>query len=206
MSKKRDTVYMHGTLYWAKIFGAPRTNYNEDGREWAFEFEPDEDGVADLRERGLYDRMKTKFKKDGSIRRGYEDREPYLVLKRKELDYEGKPNEHIRVVDAANQPWNDKTLIGNKTEADVKIQIVDYGAGKKAGIYPIAIRVLELVPFVSNDFEPLASDDPRAQSAKEKYNANDFEKDFGLNEDEPTSEPTEEEAPSADTDDDPPVD
>lgn len=177
MSKKRDTVYMQGKIYWAKILGAPRPNYSEDGREWTFEFEPDENGVGLLKEHKLKDRLV-----DRSDRKGYEDRGEFLRLKRKELDYEGKPNEHIRIVDANNVAWNDKKMIGNGTLADVKLQIVDYGAGKKKGIYPIAIRVLEHVPYESNDFAPLDEDDPRRKAAPSS-NAPDFEKDFGLDED-----------------------
>lgn len=177
MSRKRETLYLTGKLYWAKVFGAPRTNYNEDGREWTFEFEPDADSVAALTERGLGDRVKLGKKADGTFKRGYEDRLPYMNLKRPELDFEGKPNEHIRVVDAANQEWTGGK-IGNETEADVKVNIVDYGAGKKKGIYPQAIRVLELVPFVSEEFAPLDASDPRVQKAKAK--ADDFRKDFGL--------------------------
>lgn len=181
MSKKRDTVYMQGKVYWAKIFGAPRPNYNEDGREWTFEFEPNDDGVALLKEHKLKDRLKDK----------YEDRGPYLTLKRKEFDFEGKPNEHIRVVDAANQRWDDNKLLGNETTVDVKLTIVDYGPGKKKGIYPVAIRVLEHVPYESNDFASLPENDPRVKKAKASYTAPDFEKDFGM--DEPAEETPEDE-------------
>lgn len=181
MTKKRDTVYMHGKVYWAKIFGAPRTNYNEDGREWAFEFEPDEAGLDLLvKEHKLKDRLKDKYKKNGDLRAGYENRDnPFIILKRKEFDYEGEPNEHIRVVDAANQPWNPREELGNETEVDVKVQIVDYGPGKKKGIYPVAIRVLELVPFVRSDFAPLAETDERVQKARAKNTGPSIEEDFG---------------------------
>lgn len=195
MTKKRDTVYMQGKLYWAKIFGSPRPNYNNDGREWTFEFEPDDNGLALLKEHKLTDRLKER-----------EGRNPYIILKRKEFDYEGKPNEHIRVVDAANHRWNDKTLIGNESLADVKVQIVDYGKGKKQGIYPVAIRVLEHVQYESNDFEALDEDDPRVKKANANYTAPDFEKDFGMDEDEPTNEPIEEELENhPDLDDDMPA-
>lgn len=207
MTKKRDTVYMHGKIYWAKIFGAPRTNYNEDGREWAFEFEPDEAGVeALIKEHKLKDRLKDKFKKDGTMRTGYDNRDNlYIILKRKEFDFEGEPNEHIRVVDAANQKWNPKTELGNGTEVDIKLQIVDYGPGKKKGIYPIAIRVLELVPFERSDFAPLPADDPRAAKAKKARDT--FEEDFGLTDEDDTLEEASEtpEAEDFDLDDDMPA-
>lgn len=208
LTKKRDTVYMHGKVYWAKIFGAPRTNYNEDGREWAFEFEPDEAGRELLvKEYKLKDRLKDKYKKDGDIRAGYEHRDnEFIILKRKEFDYEGEPNEHIRVVDAANQPWNPKVELGNETEVDVKLQIVDYGAGKKKGIYPVAIRVLELVPFVRNDFAPLAETDERVRKAKEAYRGPSVEEDFGMtDEDDTPSEASETPETEDDLDDDMPA-
>lgn len=210
MTQKRDTVYMHGYIYWAKIFGAPRTNYNEDGREWAFEFEPDDEGVEVITKKyKLKDRLKDKFKKDGSVRKGYEERDrPFLNLRRKEFDYEGEPNEHIRVVDAANQTWNPKEELGNKTEVEVKLQIVDYGPGKKSGIYPIAIRVLDLVPFVRNDFAPLPEEDERVQKAKAKNKGPSFEEDFGMTDEGDTPEvtaPEESSTTNDDLDDDVPV-
>lgn len=188
MSSKRETVYLHGYIYWPKIFGAPRKNYEDTGREWRFEFEPDAESVAKLTERGVGDRVRLGKKRDGTFRKNYEDRAPFMDLKRDEFDYEKNLNDPIRVVDAANQPWNDKTLLGNRTEVDVKVNIVDYGAGKFKGIYPQAIRVLELAPYVSEEFEPLPQDDPRVRAVKTK--TDDFRKDFGLEEDEeaPTSE------------------
>lgn len=187
MSKKRETVYLTGKIFWAKIFGPPRTNYNEDSREWAFEFEPNEEAVAMIAERGLSDRLQTGRKRDGTIRRGYEDRKPFLTLKRPEKDYEDNDNDPIRVVDAANQEWSGAKL-GNETEVDVKVNIVDYGVGKFKGIYPQAIRILDLVSFVSEEFAPLPSDDPRVKAAKAK--TDDFKKDFGLIEDEAEPEAT----------------
>lgn len=186
--RKRETVYLTGKLHWVRVFGTPRTNYNEDGREWAFEFEPNEQSIDELDARGLRDRLKDGRKKDGTIRKGYEDRKLFLVLKRKEFDYEGAPNENIRVVDAANQPWNEKSMIGNGTDADVKVSIVDYGPGKFDGIYPVAIRVLELVAYVSEEFAPLDDGDPRKMAVQKAKD--DFAKDFGLDDDD-----HEEEAP-----------
>lgn len=185
MPRKRDTVYMHGKVYWAKVFGAPRPNYDGDAREWTLEFEPDAESTAILEEHGLSDRLK-----DGSAKKGGEGRGKFIYLRRDEFDYEQKPNEHIRVVDAANQPWNDKVLLGNGTEVDIKVNIVDYGRGKKKGIYPQAIRVLELVPYVSKEFDALDENDPRVKKARAANPAAtpDFEKDFGIEENEVDTE------------------
>lgn len=201
MSRKRETIYLHGYIYWAKIFGSPRPNYDGDAREWSLEFEPDSDAIDMLTERGLADRLKTGRKADGTIRAGYEDRSPFLNLRRNEFDFEGKPNEHIRVVDAANQPWDDKKLLGNKTEVDLKINIVDYGPRKKAGIYPQAIRVLELVPYVSEEFKPLDDDDPRVKKARANAPKDTFREDFDLADPEPETE--QEEAPETESTDEP---
>lgn len=180
--QKRVTEYMRGRIFWAKIFGAPRPNYDGDAREWTFEFEPDENGVETLEEHGLEDRLKDKRDK-----KGYEDREPFLILKRKEFKYDGDRNEHIRVVDAQNQPWSGNALIGNETVVDVKVTIVDYGPRKKKGIYPTAIRVLDLVPFVPQEFAPLDEDDEYVQAAKEQKDT--FARDFGLEDDDEEETP-----------------
>jgi len=188
MSRKRETVYLQGKVYWAKVLGTPRMNYEETGREWTFEFEPDEQSIATLAERGLADRCKDRrIKQDGTPRKGYENRAPFMYMSRDEFDSNGRPNDPIRIVNAANQPWNDKTYLGNETLVDLKVNIVDYGKGKHAGIYPQAIRVLELVPYVSEEFAPLDEDDPRVKAARQK--TDDFNKDFGL-EDEPEPEVT----------------
>lgn len=186
---KRETVYLSGKVYWAKIFGAPRPNYNEDGREWTFEFEPDDASVEILKEHGLEDRLKDGRKKNGEMRPGYEDRRPFIYLKRDEFNWENEPNEHIRVVDAANQSWDSNKLLGNGTEVDVKVNIVDYGRGKFKGIYPQAIRVLELVPYESEEFRPLDKDDPRVRKAREAHSTPDFHKDFGMENDVDTDAP-----------------
>ena len=174
--QKRKTVYLRGYLYWVKILDSPRPNYDGDAREWTFEFEPDEESVALLEENGVGDRLR-----DRSDKKNYEDRKPFLILRRGEFKTDGEANEKIRVVDAANQEWSSRTKIGNRTLADVKVQIVDWGARKKKGIYPLAIRVLELVPYIPNEFEPLPEDDPHYIAAKSKDDQ--FRKDFGLDED-----------------------
>lgn len=187
--QKRVTEYMRGRVFWAKIFGAPRPNYDGDGREWTLEFEPNDKGVNTLKEHGLSERLK-----DRSDRNGYEGRDPYMILKRKEFKFDGSKNEHIRVVDALNKPWvsdpeQSNRLIGNGSEVDVKVTIVDYGPRKKKGIYPVAIRVLDLVPYEREEFAPLDDDDEYAQKARK--NTDTFTQDFDLEEPETEEEPQE---------------
>lgn len=140
------TVFVKGKIYWPKILGQPRMNYEGTGREWTYELEPED--VSFLKEAKLLDRLKEK----------YEDRGPYLNLRKPEKDREGQPNEPIRVYDENNEPWDSSKLIGNGSEADVKLRIVDYGKGKKKGIYTTAIRITNLVTYVSNEFAGMDSD------------------------------------------------
>lgn len=136
----RTTVFATGKIYWAKIFGTPRPNYDGDAREWTLEFEPDD--VSFLKEHKLLDRLKDK----------HEDRPPYLVLRKSELNKDGDKNEPIRVYNEDNEAWDDNKMLGNGTVADVKLVIADYGKGKKKGIYVNAIRVTDYVPYISNEF------------------------------------------------------
>ena len=145
------TEYLRGKTYWAKILGAPRMNFQEDGKEWTFEFEPDEEGLQVFLKHGLGDRIKGKGYAVGQ-KGQFKDREPFIILKKSELTKDGKPNSPIRVYDQDDEPWEDNTLIGNGSTVDVKINIKDYGPGKKKGIYPEAVRVQELVRYESNEF------------------------------------------------------
>lgn len=135
------TVFVTGKVYWAKIIGAPRDNYERTGREWTYEFEPDDIGF--LKKAGLLDRLKSKNATDG--------RGEYLTLKKPELDKEGNKNEPLRIYDHDGNPWDDR-LLGNGTEVVVKLNIVDWGRGKKKSIYTKAIRVEKLVPYTPDEF------------------------------------------------------
>lgn len=140
---ERSTVFATGKIYWAKIIGTPRPNYDGDAREWAYEFVPDD--TTFLKEHGLLDRLKDKEDAKNP------DKGDYLVLRKPEFTKAGDENEPIRVYDSDNTPW-DGRLIGNGTRVVVKLTIVDYGKGKKKGIYTAAIRVMDLVPYESNEF------------------------------------------------------
>lgn len=190
--QKRKTVYLQGKLFFAKVLDAPRPNYDGDAREWTFEFEPDEASVEVLREHELADRLKTGRKQDGTMRKNYENRNPFLILRRGEFKTTGERNDKIRVVDSANQEWSSRMKIGNETVADVKVQIVDWGPRKKKGIYPLAIRIhdAEYVPYVPQEFDALPDDDPNVQAARARDD--EFRRDFGL-----ADQPEEQEEPEA---------
>lgn len=170
MSNGTTKLVIRGTLFFAKVLGDPGLNYNKDGNEWKFDLVLDTDeAVNDVKEAGIEDRIKQK--------KDYAGGRPYLSLKRPEFQKNGKPNEHIPVVDAAGRAWDHDVLIGNETKADVKINVVDYGKGKFAGVYPQGIRVLDLVPYEAQQFAPLAEDDPYNRQARELA---EFKEDFGL--------------------------
>jgi len=137
---ERVTVFVPGTVYWAKIIGTPRDNYEGDGREWSYDFVPDD--VTFLKEAKLLDRLK-------------EAKDPipgdFLRLKKSEFTKDGDKNEPIRIYNENNEAWDDR-LLGNGTRVVVKLQIVDWGKGKKKSIYTQAIRVEDLVSYVSNEF------------------------------------------------------
>lgn len=158
VATSKSTEFMSGTVYWAKVTGEPRLNYNKDGREWTFEFEPEEKYLDVLKKHGLTDRIKNK----------YEDRGPYLTLRKSELSRDGSPNIPIRLYNKDNEEWPADTLIGNGSKADVKLDIRDYGPGKKKGVYPAALRITELVPYVSSEFGGMdqGSDTPAPKPKK----------------------------------------
>jgi hypothetical protein len=154
--------FMSGILYWAKILGAPRLNYNGDGTEWTVEFMPDANGIAVLKKHKLLDRLKVK-----------DDRTNVLVLRKKGKNADGTDADPIRILDKEDAAWPANTLIGNGSKADVKVSIRDYGPGKKKGIYVEAIRITEHVPYVSSEFA--AMDQKKEPKAKKDVFSEDFE-------------------------------
>ncbi len=172
----KATEFMSGTLYWAKVLGAPRSNYNGDGTEWTTEFVPDADGIAVLKKHKLLDRLKVK-----------EDRANVLVLRKKGTNNDGSKADPIRVYNDANEPCAPDTLIGNGSKADVKLSIRDYGPGKKKGIYVDAIRVTSLVPYKSSEFGRMDEGSAKAPSKPAKKST--FEEDFELDDDVSWDEP-----------------
>jgi len=132
------TVFVSGKIYWAKVF-TPVNNYEGTAKEWTLEFEPED--VTFLKEHKLLDRLKNK----------QEGRPEYLTLRKPELDKDGKKNEPIRIYNKDNEAW-DGSNIGNGSDVDVKLRIVDWGKGKKKSIYVTAIRVTNHIPYTSNEF------------------------------------------------------
>jgi hypothetical protein len=144
-----NTYVIRGKGNWMKILGAPVLNYAGDGKEWTMDITPDEEGIATLREVGLADRLKNKG----------DDRGEFIPFRQREKRMDGTLNRPVSVVDADGNPWPQDKLIGNGSTVDVKFEVKDYGKGKKAGVYPQAVRVLEHKPYQRVEFAPLNEDD-----------------------------------------------
>lgn len=140
------TVFVPGTVYWAKIVGRKSLvdNYERTGKEWAYELVPDD--VSFLKEHRLMDRLKDKEDPKNP------DKGDFLVLKKPELDKDGNENKPITIYDADGAEWGEDRLLGNGTRVVAKLAIRDWGVGKKKSIFTQALRVEELVPYVSDAF------------------------------------------------------
>ena len=146
------TVFASGKIYWAKVF-TPVNNYEGTAKEWTFEFEPED--TTFLKEAKLLDRLKNK----------HEGRPEYLILKKPELNAEGEKNDPIRIYDSDNVQWDSDKLIGNGSSVDVKLRIIDWGKGKKKSIWVTAIRVTDHIPYTSNEFGAMDSNEVRKEVA-----------------------------------------
>lgn len=158
-NSKSAKVFVSGTVKWAKIVGdkALVSNYDGDAREWTFQFHPED--TAFLKDHKLLDRLKDKGDEQG----------PYLILKKPEFNKDGEKNDPFRIYDENNEPWDDR-LIGNGSKVDVKLDIRDWGPGKKKSIYAAAIRVTDLVSFVRDEFAGMtkATDSKPAKKTEAK--------------------------------------
>lgn len=149
--------YLNGKVFWAKILGDPVDNYQKDGKEWTMDFVPDKEGLATLKNLGL----------EKKIRNKDDERGDFIQLRQREYRANGKKNDPITVVDAKNRPWNRETKIGNGSDVEVKIDVADYGKGKPMGVYPRAVRVLDLVAYVRQEFAELPEDNKYVEKADE---------------------------------------
>lgn len=164
----KKTVFLTGKFYWAKVLGRPTFNKFKDANEWSLEFEPDEEGVKVLKQHKLTDRLKDK----------YEDRGAFLTLRKPEFNAKGEPNKPIRVYNGEDEEWNQDQLIGNGSGGDIKLDIRDYGAGKKKGVYPVAIRVTDLVAYQSSEFGAMDKNEDEPKAAKPAAKKPAPDKDF----------------------------
>ena len=150
MANNSVTYVLRGKLNYPKIVGDPVLNYNKDGKEWKTDFY--DFPVKEVKAMGISDRVKSK--------ENYLDGQSFLTFKVSEFKKDGSANKPPKIVDSNNQPWPDDVKIGNGSDVDVKFSVVDYGVGKKKGVYLRSVRVLRHVPYNdAESFEPLSKDD-----------------------------------------------
>ena len=172
------THYIRGTAYWAKVTGKARKNNFDDYYEWTIDVSPDAEGLKLVKQLGMSDRQKDP--KSGDPRGDNR----YITFRQKAHRADGTPNEPIKIVEADGKTtWDDNKLIGNGSKVDIKFRVKDYGKGKKAGVYIVAIRVLDLVKFESQAFAPLDEDDEFFAAEDAKVDDKTFKEDFGLADD-----------------------
>lgn len=153
MTTTSQTVTLRGKANYAKILESQLSpNYNKDGFEWKMDLIISKETAKELKAYGIADRVKSKD--------DYVDGRPYLSFKHKELQASGKKNDPISIVDIKGRPWDQKVEIGNESDVDVKFSVVDFGPGKKKGVYIRSVRVLNLVPYTRQGFDPISEDDP----------------------------------------------
>lgn len=169
MADNVTTLVYRGRLEYAKVLGDPVLNYNKDGQEWKFDFIPNDPASAkkELKSLGVGERLRSLTDSEDNPR--YDGAE-YMSFKQNATRKDGSPNQPITVVDVNGKPWPEDVLIGNDTVADVKFVVIDNGKGRFHGVYPRSIRILELVPFSKNEFEPIDEDDPYFKKAQQTAN------------------------------------
>ena len=182
MANKTVTVTVRGKSSFCKLLEDQLTlNFNKDGKEWTIDLEIDKDTAKEMKGYGIADRVKTKI--------DYLDGAPYMRFKQSEATRAGKLNDPPKIVDILNKPWDQTVRIGNGSVLDVQFSVVDYGPGKKSGVYLRNVRVLDLVPYEEKGFATIDENDPyyiKAQdAAKAVAEAKEREKaifldDFGL--------------------------
>lgn len=151
MSDKSTTHVIRGTLHWAKVLGAPRLNTYTEEKEWSVDLTPDEAGRAEIKRIGISSKLREPKANDSR-------KDSFLSFRQRELKKDGSKNDPIKVTDVRGNPWDQSTLIGNGTIADVKFRMRKY-PGKPAGTYISAIRILKLVPYEVQEFAPISEDD-----------------------------------------------
>lgn len=161
------TLVYRGLLKYAKVLGDPVLNFAKDGQEWKFDFIPNDEAAAqkELKSLGVGDRLRSLTDSNDEPRY---DGQKYMSFKQNATRKDGTPNQPIRVVDIHGKPWPEDVMIGNDSVADVKFVVIDNGKGRFNGVYPRSIRILELVPYQSQEFEPIDEDDEFFKKAEEQ--------------------------------------
>lgn len=155
---KDNVIVIRGVLNYAKVLGKARPHTGnpkyDKGPYWSVDVSPLKTHASLIEKFGLEEKLRDPSEKD----KNRVGRDKYLSLRVLENRSDGEKNSPPRVVDAQGNPW-DGSLIGNGSIGDVRVKVVDYGKGVEKGVYLQALRILDHVPYESNDFEPLSEDD-----------------------------------------------
>lgn len=138
---------IRGKLNWAKVIGAPVYNEYAKAKQWSVDVSPDAKGLAELKKLKLASKIKDKKDFRGN----------FISFRQNELKKDGSPADPITITNVRGHPWPSNEKIGNGSVADVKFSYCDYGDTQ--GSYIRAIRILEHVPYVVQEFAPLSEDD-----------------------------------------------
>lgn len=157
MSKDK-VIVLRGILDYAKVLGAARPHTGEPrydkGPYWSVDITPDAKSMKLVKEFGIADKLRDPSPKD-KTRVG---KDKFLSLRVLEKRANGELNTPPKVVNLQGEDW-DAGLIGNGSVGDIKVRVVEYGKGIQKGVYLQALRVLDHVPYLVEDFAPLSSDD-----------------------------------------------
>ena len=163
MANNSKTYTIRGKAMYAKVLGDPVLNFSKDGKEWAVDLLIDAATAKEFKGMGIADRVKR--------REDRYDGQPYVHFRQRYEKMGGGTNDPITVVDILGKAWDQKALIGNGSTVDVQFAVRDYGIGKKAGVYPRTIRVLDHIPYEGGTLGAVSEDDEffkAALAAQEK--------------------------------------
>lgn len=159
-----------GLSRYARVFGEPHRNYNDDGNEWSIDVELEGEELDKFKRLGLGEK---KVKEKNGV--------TYVSFLRPEVSkYKSKAagkevkNKHIPVTDAQGNPWPDQTSIGNGSKIEVTFGVTvipphgKFKGGQKATIF--GIKVLEHVPYTRPEAPAEGQTKPDANS-KEDYSS-----------------------------------
>jgi hypothetical protein len=181
-----NVVVFRGKASFAKVLGDPVSNPFDDNRNWTIDLVLTPETVKEAKSLGIGDKVKQKDE--------YLDGQPFMTFRQAEYRKDGETkNDPIPVRDIRGNTWDQDKLIGNGSDIDLKFVVMDFGKGKKKGVYIRGIRVLKLVEYAGkNDFEPISEDDEfftEAQQAatlqadRAAQEDKQFKKDFDLDDD-----------------------
>lgn len=159
-------LVIRGVLDYAKLTGSARPHTGhakyDKGPSWSTDITPDKKSRKLLVDNGLEEKLKEPKASD-TKRVGTEE---FITLRVLENRADGTKNDPPTVKDVRGNLWTGG-LLGNGTVADIKVKVKDYGAASEKGVYLQAVRILEHVPYESNDFAPLSEDDKYFATSEE---------------------------------------